>query len=460
MTTSRISRPANMIDLLSESAGLPEDAQTENMWLEVIHKVDEVYSDLIRYESDLEIKNAELEEAQQFISSVIASVSDILVVCDEKGRILQVNPAFQRITGLSESKLLGASLADFLIEEDRSGALQKMTEGVAGKVTECELRFLAAGGVSDLMAINCSARFDHTGRRVGAVLTGRPIGELKRAYEALHVAHLELQQAQRKLIEQEKMASLGRLVAGVAHELNNPISFIYGNIHTLDKYRGALAEYLEKSSVRTQDDALRRRYRIDAILADLPSLIEGMMDGAVRISDIVRNLRRLSFSRPAETQRVDLERIARTAANWAARSKKTLAEVSFDCERGVVVDGHEGQIHQVLVNLIDNAFDATKEVAAPRISVAIRKASGRAEIVVEDNGRGLAEVVLDKIFEPFFTTKVVGEGTGLGLWISYSIVKEHGGSIMAANRPGGGAIFTVQLPINSAPPRDVADGRR
>ncbi|WP_457798046.1 sensor histidine kinase [Methylocystis sp. S23] len=459
MAMSKASRPNNMLDLLSESAGLPDDAQTENMWLEVLHKVDEVYSDLIRYESDLEIKNAELEEAQQFISSVIASVSDILVVSDEKGRILQVNPAFQRITGLNEGKLLGASLADFLIEEDRASALQKIAEGVAGKVTECELRFIAADGASDLMAINCSARFDHAGRRVGAVLTGRPIGELKRAYEALHHAHLELQKAQRKLVEQEKMASLGRLVAGVAHELNNPISFIYGNIHTLDKYRGALTEYIEKARPNKNDE-LRLRLRIDAILADLPSLIGGMMDGAVRISDIVRNLRRLSFSRPAETQRVDLERIARTAANWAARSKKTRADISFNCEAGVVVDAHEGQIHQVLVNLIDNAFDATKEIAAPRIRVATREANGRAEIIVEDNGRGLSELVLDKIFEPFFTTKVVGEGTGLGLWISYSIVKEHGGSIVAANRPDGGAIFTVQLPMNSAPPRSATDEGR
>ena len=168
-------------------------------------------------------------------------------------------------------------------------------------------------------------------------------------------------------------------------------------------------------------------------------------------------MRRLSFSRPAETQRVDLERIARTAANWAARSKKTRAEIVFDCEESVVVDAHEGQIHQVLVNLIDNAFDATKDVATPRIRVAIRKTSTHAEIIVEDNGRGMSDVVLDKVFEPFFTTKVVGEGTGLGLWISYSIVKEHGGSIVVANQPSGGAIFTVQFPMNNAQQQLRAD---
>jgi two-component system, NtrC family, sensor histidine kinase HupT/HoxJ len=449
MTANSASHPANLIELLSEGAGLPDNAQTENMWLEVIRKVDEVYSDLIRYEADLERKNAELEQAQQFISSVIASVSDILVVCDEHGLIVQVNPAFQRLIGSSEKKLLGGRIEDHLLEEDRLLVSRMISAGVEGEVMECELRFLSASGAANLMAINCSARFDHVGRRVGAVLTGRPIGELKRAYEALHRAHLELQQAQRTLIEQEKMASIGRLVAGVAHELNNPISFIYGNVHTLDKYRRALTDYFEEAGAQSQESELWRHYKLDAILADLPSLIDGMMEGAVRISEIVRNLRRLSFSRPSEFQHLELERLARTAANWASRSKHSHAEVLFDCEPGVAVEAHEGQIHQVLVNLIHNAFDATKSAAAPKIAISIHTSGEEVEIAVEDNGPGLSEAVMDKIFEPFFTTKVVGEGTGLGLWISYSIVKEHGGAIAAANRPGGGAIFTVRLPANA-----------
>ena len=108
------------------------------------------------------------------------------------------------------------------------------------------------------MAINFSGRFDHAGRCVGAVLTGRPIGELRRAYQALHGAHLELQQAQRKLIEQEKMASLGRLVAGVAHELNNPISFVYGNIHVLDRYR-AICPIISTPARKSRNGADARR---------------------------------------------------------------------------------------------------------------------------------------------------------------------------------------------------------
>jgi two-component system, NtrC family, sensor histidine kinase HupT/HoxJ len=446
MTTTKVARPRNMLELLNESAGVPESAQTENMWLEVIHKVDEVYSSLIAYEADLERKNAELEEAQQFISSVIASVSDILLVCDGRGLVLQVNPAFMRLTGLSEPELIGVSLAARLVETDRARVMETIARGDAAGVSECELRFVTPSGASDLMAMHCSPRFDHLGRRVGAVLTGRPIGELRKAYEALHRAHRELQQAQRKLIEQEKMASLGRLVAGVAHELNNPISFVYGNIHTLDKYRRALAAYFEAQPQSREAAALRRAHRVDAILGDLPSLIDGMLEGAVRISDIVKNLRRLSFSRASETQRVDLERLARTAANWASRSKQGRADVLFECEGGVCVDAHEGQIHQVLVNLLDNAFDATRDVAAPHIVVSIRNLEDEAELSVADNGPGLAEGVVDKIFEPFFTTKTVGEGTGLGLWISYSIVKEHGGSLQAANAAGGGAVFTLRLP--------------
>ncbi len=451
--TKRDTKPlAKRGDLIALVAGKEEIALSEggeSVWLEVIQKMDEVYSDLIGYETDLEKKNAQLEEAQNFISSVIASVSDVLLVCDEKGAILQVNPAFQSLTGRSEQELLGTLLPDQFIPEDRDRASAIIGSGLAREVVSVELRFQTANGPSDLMAINCSALFNSDGRRAGAVFTGRPIGELRRAYEALHRAHVGLQQAQSRLIEQEKMASLGRLVAGVAHELNNPISFVYGNIHTLDRYRKALVAYLDaihSGASGTDLGEIRRRNKIDAILADLEPLIEGTLEGAVRISEIVKNLRRLSFSTKAPREAVALSKVVQTAAQWASRSKMTKAEIEMKLEPELFASGQSGQIHSVLVNLIDNALDAVRDTDKPRVSIETRSEGESAVVEVKDNGRGVPEALRSRIFEPFFTTKTVGEGTGLGLWISYSIVHEHGGTIELDNPPEGGACFTLRLP--------------
>lgn len=457
-----LARRGELIALVSgkEEVRLSEDS--ESMWLEVIRKMDEVYADLIGYETDLERKNAELEEARNFIASVVASVSDVLLVCDEKGDLVEINPAFQRLMAFPEQALLGRPLCEQFVEEDRARVLAMLGSGLDGKVVSIELRFATAKGPSDLMAINCSARFNSDGRRAGAVFTGRPIGELRRAYEALHRAHTDLQQAQTRLIEQEKMASLGRLVAGVAHELNNPISFVYGNIHTLDRYRGALVAYLSaihsEASHETQK-ALRRRLKIDSVIEDLEPLIQGTLEGAVRISEIVKNLRRLSFGSKAPREPVALSKVVETAAQWASRGKKARARIETRLEPELYALGQEGQIYSVIGNVIDNALDAVKNVPTPRVVIETRAQANFAMVEVTDNGSGIAEAIRGRIFEPFFTTKQVGEGTGLGLWISYSIVHEHGGSIEFDNLPNGGARFTLRFPsAGAAPPAHACQG--
>ena len=316
-------------------------------------------------------------------------------------------------------------------------------------VIDGELRFAAGDGGSDLFAINSSPRHDHRGRFIGVVLTGRPIGELRRAYDALHKAHRELQRAQRQLVEQEKMASLGRLVAGVAHELNNPISFVYGNIHTLTRYRSALVAYLDaihgKSDVEDLA-ALKSRLRIEEILADFGPLIEGTLEGAVRISEIVKNLRRLSFSQLGKVERVDIERMINTAVLWAVRTKQVSVDVKMEIEPELWVSGNEGQLHQVIVNLVENAIDAMRRTRHPQLTVCGSRQGDDVIIKVVDNGPGIDDEHLGRIFEPFFTTKRVGEGTGLGLWISYGIVREHGGELSATNHADGGATFSFALP--------------
>jgi two-component system sensor histidine kinase HupT/HoxJ len=443
MTSEKRRRPERERVAVPEEAAAPLTDERESMWLEVIAKMDEVYSDLIRYETDLEAKNTELEEAQRFISSVIASVSDVLIVVDADGCILQVNPAFVRLSGFTEADLIGTKLAGHLAP-DAQGTAPDLALG-ASELRDRELRFLTRDGVSDLMAIACSPRLDYAGRRAGAVLTGRPIGELRRAYEALHRAHLELQQAQRKLIEQEKMASLGRLVAGVAHELNNPISFVYGNVHTLDRYRRRLMGYFDGLKQGQDPAELRREHRIDALLEDLPPLIEGTLEGAVRISDIVHNLRHLSFTRPGDHGPVDLDKLVRNAALWASKARGASVRVTVVSCGDAVVEGQEGRLHQVLVNLVENALDAVRGRPDPKVTIEVAVNGDSIEVRVQDNGPGVAAAIADKLFEPFFTTKTVGEGTGLGLWISYAIAREHGGEI-ALLPTECGALFVLRLP--------------
>lgn len=441
----------DLISKISVSGLLELDRDGESVWVDVIHRMDEVYSELLRNETDLERKNAELEEAQTFISSVLASVSDILIACSSDGMIKKANPAFLTLLGMNESEVIGTRFFDYVVPEDRKEAERLASAGQQGRVLEGDLRFRTVDGREECLAMRCATLFDGRRRRFGAVLTGRPISELRQAYQALHLAHRELQQAQKRLIEQEKMASLGRLVAGVAHELNNPISFVYANIYTLDRYRKNLVLYLDavhRGADAREIETLRSKLKIDSILADIDPLLEGTIEGADRISDIVKNLRRLSFSKTAERQPVDLDRLLRNAAHLAIRSKNSLADVVVDSRPGLIVNAHEGQIHQVVVNLIDNALDATARSAAPKVRISAVRLDSAIEIRIADNGPGIAEEDMGKIFEPFFTTKSVGEGTGLGLWISFSIVEDYGGTITAHNGEDGGAEFRVVLPLD------------
>ncbi|WP_315778854.1 sensor histidine kinase [Bradyrhizobium sp. SZCCHNPS1003] len=439
-----------LLKLIASSSTLELDSEREGVWIEVIRKMDEVYSDLLRYEVDLEHKNAELEEAQAFVTNVIESVSDILVVCDARGTVQQANSAFLQTSGRALADIAGRDIAEMIDPDHRPKLVSLLKPRSSAEVVDGELRFAAAAGVSsDLFAINSSPRHDHRGRFIGVVLTGRPIGELRRAYEALHKAHQELQRAQRQLVEQEKMASLGRLVAGVAHELNNPISFVYGNIHTLMRYRTSLVGYLDaihEQPVSEDIAALRSDLRIDAILEDFGPLIDGTLEGAVRISEIVKNLRRLSFSKLGEVERVNIERLINTAVLWAGRTKQHRVDIQIEVEPDLWISGNEGQLHQVIVNLVENAIDAMRSTDLPRLLVAVARQGNEIAFRITDNGPGIDKDHMTHIFEPFFTTKRVGEGTGLGLWISYGIVREHGGELSATNEPQGGATFSFSLP--------------
>jgi two-component system sensor histidine kinase HupT/HoxJ len=423
----------------------------EAVWIDVIRKMDEVYNDLLQYEVALEEKNAALEESQRFIVSVLGSMSDILLVCGRDGIIEDVNQSLVKLTGRGADELRGHSVVDLFADEgSREQAARVFARPAGETVHDLELQLRAADGGAMAVSLNGTPRHGASGKLLGMVVTGRPIGELRRAYDALRQAHEDLKRTQQQLLQAEKMASLGRLVAGVAHELNNPISFVLGNVHALQRYASRLARYLEAVHRGAGPDELRLlrgELRIDRIIEDLQPLIEGTVEGAERTADIVDGLKRFSAMDREEPRRFDLVAIVERAVHWVGKATPGRFRVHLSLPRTWTMMGSPGQIQQVVMNLVQNAYDATGGQAAPRLDVTAREADGAVVIEFRDNGSGIDPENLPRLFDPFFTTKPVGQGTGLGLAISYGIVKRHGGELTGANHPQGGAVFTLRLPV-------------
>ncbi len=446
---------------LVESADIDEVLRRpvvdEEAWIEVIRKMDAVYAELVESQAELERKNAELEEAQRFISRVLGSMTDVLVVCDTEGRIQRVNEAMLRLTGWREEELLGRSLVELFTEghRDKAGLLASRARGLEGPVTDCEVSLRAKDGSPVELAVNCSTCLDHAGRATGLVLVGRPVGELQHAYRELARAHEALRKMQQQLVFSEKMAALGRLVAGVAHELNNPISFIYGNMHALERYAQRLETWLRAVDDKVRDEELRRlrdELQLERILKDLRPLVEGTLEGAERVSAIVQELRRFSGRQREERASCALRPLVETAVNWVSRSTPEMPRVGIDCPEDLRVHVPRGHVHQILVNLLQNAVDVLAARRDGRIDITCGRDDGgrRAVLEVRDNGPGIAEADLPRIFEPFFTTKPIGKGTGLGLYVSYNMAGEIGGALEARNLPAGGAAFVLRLPLAEA----------
>jgi two-component system sensor histidine kinase HupT/HoxJ len=443
-------------DLAALVPGGPMEGVDESTWLDVIQKMDEVYSQLVHDEIALEQKNAELEQSHQFIFSVLSAMSDVLLVCDGQGRIEETNAALCELVGRGDAALLGSPLAALLADEASVQRLQQVLAAPALQRggTTIEVELADAQGQPVPVDFNATPRSDAKGRRVGVVFVGRPMAEIKRAYQQLHQAHEALKRTQQQLLHSEKMASLGRLVAGVAHELNNPISFVLGNVHALRKYTERLRQYLDALHAQAPADEqvrLRARLRIDHLLNDLPSLMEGTLEGAQRTADIVQGLKRFSAMDREERVPLDLATVIERAIHWVSKGTAPAFQVHWQPGGAPLpVLGNAGQLLQVLMNLIQNGYDAAASgpaADAPALWLDAAVDGPQVVLTVRDNGPGISSEHLSRVFEPFFTTKPVGAGTGLGLSISHGLVAQHGGSLAADNRPEGGAVFTLRLPL-------------
>ena len=425
----------------------PANIDSEDAWVSVIQKMDEAYADLVHSQVEVEEKNTELEEARSFLHSIQSAMSDVLIVCDQNGVVQGVNRALEQLTGRSEEELIGARFTDLVDATYHSKISSFMGQLRIQPVRDCEVELIGRDGLVPL-SMNCSPRNNHRGRLIGMVMVGRPLGELQKAYKELNAAHAELKLAQERLVQSEKMASLGRLVAGVAHELNNPISFVYGNMHALQRYTDRLCAYFDainEGNSREQLKAMREKLRLDKAIRDLNSLVEGTMEGADRVKEIVNDLRQFSSTQESEKAVFDLSHVIKTAMHWIIKESKAPIDVVESIPVDLTAFGHSGQIHQVVVNLIQNAVDAMDASDPKRLLLSAQVVDGKVIFEVRDSGPGIPDDFLSRLFDPFFTTKPVGQGTGLGLSISYGIVSEHGGELVIKNHPDGGALASLTL---------------
>ena len=282
--------------------------------------------------------------------------------------------------------------------------------------------------------------------------------EVKRRTLQLERSLVQLTETRSQLVQSEKMSSLGQLVAGIAHELNNPINFIYGNVHFLEEYVGALVSLVERLRELPPETRERRviekmieEANLEFIRTDLKKLMPAIRKGTERAAEIIKGLRRFSYSGTGELRECALNDEIEMALELLALHAK--GRVTFVRELGPLplVRCQSTQIGQVVTNLVVNAIDSI----ANEGTVTIRTRRGSEETVlieVEDDGCGIPPEAITKIFEPFFSTKEVGRGTGLGLSISYGIVQAHGGSLQAESKVGKGSRFRVVLPLDPAKP--------
>jgi len=279
--------------------------------------------------------------------------------------------------------------------------------------------------------------------------------DLERRNAELRESNARLERLQAQIVQSEKMASLGQLAAGIAHELNNPSGFIYGNMQMLGEcVRGLerLLAFYDGVRLAPEDEAaalaLKDEVDYEHTLGDLHSIIADSREGAERVRDVVQNLRTFSRLDEAEFKKVDihdgLDSTLRLLSRYFSSGTITLRR---EYGRLPPVDCYAGQLNQVWMNLLANAAHAVK--GGGSVSVETESRGESVVVRVRDTGCGIAPENLPRIFDPFFTTKPVGEGTGLGLSVTYGIVERHGGRIEVESRPGKGTVFTVTIPVDA-----------
>jgi PAS domain S-box-containing protein len=353
------------------------------------------------------------------LENTFDSIAHLVAVWDRRGRIVHVNHAFASRVGLTREQLLDRSLDQFVGPELRAWLADQGPGDETGPI-ESPVSFEVLDPVlNGPFLVTVTALRNHSGEPVGSVLVARDL-------TAQAKLQAEGEELRRRLMQSEKLAAVGQFVAGIAHELNNPLQGVLGHLELL-RVTGAFPK------------SLRRE-------------VQTIYREADRAAKIVRNLLAFSGSRRSLRRRVSVNAVLQKVIGLRAQAHRAaqIEVVRHYDEKLPRLQSDPLLLHQVFLNILVNAEHAIAATGrSGRIEITTRasRAGHRILVSVRDTGNGIPADVLSRIFEPFYTTKDVGQGTGLGLAISYGIVQEHGGEILVTNHKEGGAVFTIDLPI-------------
>jgi len=411
-----------------------------------------------------------VSESERFLRATLDALSANIAILDDTGLIVAVNRAWLRFAEANSARgNVGAganylTVCDAANGESSEGAAE-VAEGIRailrGDRSEFSLEYPCHSPDEKRWFVARVTNFSGGRERRVVVahenITQRKLAEIEMSdrEKELAIALTELKEMQTQLIHQEKMASIGQLAAGVAHEINNPIGFITSNLVTLGKYLERLEQYislLEEAVLNNRGTATselvsahRARLKIERITGDIGQLIAESFEGTERVKKIVQDLKTFSRSGEIEMCLADINQCIDSTINIVWNEIKYVATLNKEYGELPPLTCNPQQINQVCMNLLVNAAHAIDGQG----TITVRTWAGEEAvfIAISDTGRGIPRENMKRIFDAFFTTKEVGKGTGLGLSISAEIVKKHGGTITVASEVGQGSTFTVRLPI-------------
>jgi PAS domain S-box-containing protein len=399
---------------------------------------------VVRDVSSRKAVEAALKESEAKFREAFHGASVAIVLVSPQGNFLEWNEAFERLLGFSSDELATMRFPELLHPDDRAGSLAAFGAIVRGERdhNDMERRYVRKDGGVLTLRYRVGALRDEAGRLRQAIGIIEDVTDRLRADE-------ERRRLQAKLALNDRMASLGTLAAGVAHEIANPLTYVVANVEMAREWIAALA------ASHADDPALAAR------LSDAAQALSEAEDGTRRVRGIVADLKVISAGGDEESaDRVDLRGVLASSANLARKLVATRARFAVDAAEVPPVSGNAARLGQVVLNLIVNAAQAIPEGHPERHLVRAScgvAADGRVLVEVQDDGVGIAADRVGRIFEPFYTTKPSGVGTGLGLAICQTIVAAHGGEIRVESAEGKGSTFRVLLP--AAAPTAPAEAR-